>query len=83
MPMTEAQKRACSRWVEKNKDRYAEQQRRLALKYYYDHKETITEKKKAYYQNKREAILAKKKIEYQNKKAEKTEPVLEANFVTE
>lgn len=53
MPKTEAQKKAHSKWVEKNKDSYTEKQRTLALKYYHEHKEEILEKKKLYYQNKK------------------------------
>lgn len=53
MPMTEAQKRAQEKWVEKNKEAYSIKQRERALNYYYDHKNEILEKKKIYYINKK------------------------------
>ena len=53
MPKTEAQKQAHLRWIERNKDAYILKQREISLKYYYDHKEEILEKKKQYYQNKK------------------------------
>jgi hypothetical protein len=59
--MTEAQKRAQKRYIEKNKETFNAKQRVLALDYYYKNKL---------------AILAKKKLEYQNKKNKNLEPII-------
>lgn len=63
MPMTEAQKRATQKWVEKNKEKYAARQRELALKYYHEHKEEISEKKKIYYLNKKLKNMSNAEVE--------------------
>lgn len=59
-PRTEAQKKAQLKWIEKNKDTYAEHQRFLAKQYYENNKEEILQKKKIYYQNKKAKKLAEK-----------------------
>lgn len=68
MPKTEAQKKAQQKWIEKNKDKYVLKQRECALKYYYDHKEEILQKKKLYYQN-------KKNVSIPNENTENTENI--------
>ena len=53
MTLTEAQKRAKKKWIEKNKDKYNEMQRKYALTYYYKNREQILEKKQGEYVSKK------------------------------
>ena len=56
-PKTPAQKRAQEKWIEKNKESYAEKQRIFTLNYYYNNREELLAKKKIYYQSKKNKQL--------------------------
>lgn len=49
MPSTEAQKRAQQKWRERNRDKYNEFQKKLAVEYYHKNTEKILEYKKKKY----------------------------------
>lgn len=55
-PKTPAQKRAQEKWIEKNKEYYAEKQRIFTLNYYYANREELLAKKKIYYQSKKNQL---------------------------
>jgi hypothetical protein len=55
-PKTPAQKRAQEKWIEKNKEYYAEKQRIFTLNYYYNNREELLAKKKIYYQLKKNQL---------------------------